>query len=181
MKTPFKKLIATSSLALLLTSSLAAQSAYASDAQLLGSLLGAAGGAAIGSNIGKGNGRVAAIAVGTILGAGIGGSVASGNSHGGHRSYNHHRPQPRHGHHRSYYQSNYDYYYTSNPVYNNVDYIVPAQNTTITTTTYNVQNNTGSNNDYCREFTQTVNVGGTSQQSYGTACLQPDGSWKIQP
>lgn len=33
---------------------------------------------------------------------------------------------------------------------------------------------------YCREFTQTVTIGGKMQQGYGTACLQPDGSWEIQ-
>jgi surface antigen len=32
---------------------------------------------------------------------------------------------------------------------------------------------------YCREYTQTITVGGERQQSYGTACRQPDGSWKI--
>jgi len=32
---------------------------------------------------------------------------------------------------------------------------------------------------YCREFQQTVDVGGESQQAYGTACRQPDGTWKI--
>jgi len=32
---------------------------------------------------------------------------------------------------------------------------------------------------YCREFQQTVTVGGETQQAYGTACRQPDGSWKI--
>ena len=32
---------------------------------------------------------------------------------------------------------------------------------------------------YCREYTRTVRVGGFTQQAYGTACLQPDGSWKI--
>jgi surface antigen len=32
---------------------------------------------------------------------------------------------------------------------------------------------------YCREYTQTINIGGEKHQSYGTACRQPDGSWKI--
>jgi len=34
---------------------------------------------------------------------------------------------------------------------------------------------------YCREFTQTINVGGESQpqQGYGKACRQSDGTWKI--
>ena len=36
-----------------------------------------------------------------------------------------------------------------------------------------------SNGTYCREFTQTITVGGQTQNGYGTACRQPDGSWKI--
>ena len=32
---------------------------------------------------------------------------------------------------------------------------------------------------YCREYQQTVIVGGESQQAYGTACRQPDGSWRV--
>lgn len=41
---------------------------------------------------------------------------------------------------------------------------------------------TGANaSDYCREYTGSVKVGGRTQESYGTACLQADGSWQIQP
>lgn len=32
---------------------------------------------------------------------------------------------------------------------------------------------------YCREFQQTIVVGGQQQQAYGKACRQPDGSWKM--
>ena len=32
---------------------------------------------------------------------------------------------------------------------------------------------------YCREYQQTVTIGGDSEQMYGTACRQPDGSWKV--
>lgn len=31
----------------------------------------------------------------------------------------------------------------------------------------------------CREFTQTITIAGQKQPAYGTACRQPDGSWKI--
>ena len=31
----------------------------------------------------------------------------------------------------------------------------------------------------CREFQQTIIVGGKREQAYGTACRQPDGQWKI--
>lgn len=32
---------------------------------------------------------------------------------------------------------------------------------------------------YCREYQQIVTIGGKSVEAYGTACRQPDGSWKI--
>jgi surface antigen len=32
---------------------------------------------------------------------------------------------------------------------------------------------------YCREFQQTIYIGGQEQQGYGRACRQPDGSWRI--
>lgn len=33
--------------------------------------------------------------------------------------------------------------------------------------------------EYCREYTKPVRIGGERQESYGTACRQPDGSWRI--
>jgi len=32
---------------------------------------------------------------------------------------------------------------------------------------------------YCREFQSEIIVGGERETGYGTACRQPDGSWKI--
>ena len=40
---------------------------------------------------------------------------------------------------------------------------------------------TDPNGTYCREYTQAVTIGGQRQNSYGTACQQPDGTWKILP
>lgn len=34
-------------------------------------------------------------------------------------------------------------------------------------------------NQYCREYQTTVTVNGKTQNAYGRACRQPDGSWKI--
>ncbi len=31
----------------------------------------------------------------------------------------------------------------------------------------------------CREYQQSITVGGKTEEAYGTACLQADGSWKI--
>jgi surface antigen len=32
---------------------------------------------------------------------------------------------------------------------------------------------------YCREYQQTVTIDGKKENSFGTACRQPDGSWRI--
>lgn len=32
---------------------------------------------------------------------------------------------------------------------------------------------------YCREYQQSVTIGGQVETAYGTACRQPDGTWKI--
>ena len=32
---------------------------------------------------------------------------------------------------------------------------------------------------YCREYIQTINIGGEEQRGYGTACRRPDGTWMI--
>jgi len=36
------------------------------------------------------------------------------------------------------------------------------------------------NGQYCREYKQTITVGGEQHQTYGTACREADGTWKIQ-
>jgi hypothetical protein len=33
--------------------------------------------------------------------------------------------------------------------------------------------------EYCREYNKTITVGGRYESGYGTACMQPDGSWMI--
>ncbi len=54
-----------------------------------------------------------------------------------------------------------------NPNTGNSGTVVPTQ-------TY-----TASNGAPCREFIQTIYVGGYPEEGYGTACRQPDGSWQI--
>jgi surface antigen len=44
------------------------------------------------------------------------------------------------------------------------------------TPTRTFQNQSG---QYCREFEETVTIGGRPQRSFGTACRQPDGSWRM--
>jgi surface antigen len=38
---------------------------------------------------------------------------------------------------------------------------------------------TSSSGQYCREFQQTVTIGGKTEDAYGTACRQPDSSWQV--
>ncbi|QCN97814.1 hypothetical protein D3093_21880 (plasmid) [Azospirillum argentinense] len=38
---------------------------------------------------------------------------------------------------------------------------------------------TARNGQLCREYQTTVMVGGLAQPGYGTACRQPDGSWRV--
>ena len=33
--------------------------------------------------------------------------------------------------------------------------------------------------NYCREFHQTVTIGGKTEDAYGQACREPDGTWRI--
>lgn len=42
-----------------------------------------------------------------------------------------------------------------------------------------VRDGQSSSGRYCREFQQTVVIGGKTENAYGTACRQPDGSWEI--
>ena len=39
----------------------------------------------------------------------------------------------------------------------------------------------GGRKRHCREFTQTIKIDGKMHESYGTACLRPDGTWQIEP
>jgi hypothetical protein len=42
-----------------------------------------------------------------------------------------------------------------------------------------LRDGTSSCGRYCREFQQTVTIGGRTEHAYGTACQQPDGAWEI--
>ncbi|MGH7185333.1 MAG: RT0821/Lpp0805 family surface protein, partial [Pseudomonadota bacterium] len=125
---------------------------------LLGGLIGGAGGAAIGSTIGKGDGRTAAIIGGAIIGIIVGGSIGRSMDSVDQNCVGQaleHAPDGR-------------TIVWQNPQ-NSAQYqVVPTRT---------VQ---ASDGRYCREYTTTAVVAGKSQQVYGRACRQPDGSWEIQ-
>ena len=45
---------------------------------------------------------------------------------------------------------------------------------------YQTQPSLTNDGRYCREYTKQVLVGGRMQESYGSACMQPDGAWEIE-
>lgn len=129
--------------------------------QTVGTVLGAVGGAALGSQIGGGSGRVAAIAAGTLLGAALGGGIGQSMDRTDMMYYN---------------QSSQNALETAKVgqtvAWNNPD----SGNSGSFTPVRTYRNDSGS---YCREYTQRISVGGKTQEGYGVACRQPDGSWRI--
>jgi surface antigen len=127
-----------------------------------GTLVGAGLGALAGSQIGGGRGQLAAVAIGALAGGLLGSEVGKSldradkaamekTSHGALESY-------RTGQTATW----------SNPDTGHSGTVTPTK-------TYQT-----AQGQYCREYQQTVTVGGKTEQAYGTACRQPDGSWKVQ-
>ncbi len=106
--------------------------------------------------------------------------------------YRHHRHGPwhHHGYHRHSYWSGYHGFYRppvivapppvvyraappvvySAPVYS----APPVVSAVPSSPVYQAPNG-----QYCREYQGTVVINGRTQPSYGTACLMPDGSWRV--
>lgn len=128
--------------------------------QAVGTLGGGALGAWAGSTIGSGRGRTVATAVGAVGGALLGGAIGQqldqADKERANRTYQGALEGSRQGTTSTW----------RNPDSGNHGTITPIR-------TYE------SNGQYCREFSQTIYVGGREERGHGTACRQPDGSWKI--
>ena len=126
-----------------------------------GALVGAGLGGLAGSQLGHGTGKLAATGAGVILGALLGGSVGKSLD----------RADLNYAHRTT--QSTLETAPSGQPVaWRNPD--SGNAGTIVARPAY--QAPTG---QFCREFQQTISVGGQTQEGYGTACRQPDGSWKI--
>ena len=168
-----KYLLTTAAVALMATAY--AGPAAARDSDIFGTGVGAALGGLLGSQIAHGDARLVTTAAGVFFGGMIGNNLS-------HSSYEAPRPHPVYTYaapvepysYRTVYVPNY----VAPPAYEPTTYAPPtyvAPPPAPTPVTY-VDEDTGG---YCREYSQTVRVGGRIQESYGTACLQPDGSWRI--
>ena len=128
--------------------------------QQAGTVLGGIGGALLGSTVGSGKGRLVAVAAGTMLGAMLGNEVG--------RSLDSADRQA---------MSQASYQAQAVPIGETISWNNPDSGNYGTVTPVRDGHDTAGN--YCREFQQTVTIGGQTEQAYGTACRQPDGSWKI--
>jgi len=126
-----------------------------------GTLLGGIGGAVVGAQFGSGKGQLAAVAAGTLLGALVGSEVG-----------------------RSLDKADLAYADRANqqaqsaPIGHPIRWNNPQTGNSGTVTPVREGTDTATGN-YCREFQQTVTIGNKTEQAYGTACRQPDGTWKV--
>lgn len=129
--------------------------------QTIGGLGGAAAGGLLGAQVGHGKGQLAATAAGVLIGALVGSEIG--------RSMD---EVDRMKAKQAYNQA------TTAPVGQTIAWDNPntGNNGTVTP----VREGTKSSGEYCREFQQTVIIGGQEEDAYGVACRQPDGSWEIQ-
>ena len=155
------RLILRSTVILVVAASLAACVPHRGPKETGGTLIGAAAGGLLGAQVGRGKGQLAAVAAGTLLGALVGNSVG-----------------------RSLDRA--DRLYAQRSAQNALEYTQAGQvsswrnpdsgNSGTVQPTRTYQTPSGR---YCREYQQTVTVGGRTERAYGTACRQPDGSWQV--
>ncbi len=126
-----------------------------------GTLVGAAAGGLLGSQIGSGSGQLAATAAGVFIGGLIGSEVGRSLDKAD----------------QAYAAQTYQTTMETNKTGQTSTWVNPdSGHSGQYTPTKTYQTDTG---NYCREFQQTITVGGKTETAYGTACRQPDGSWKI--
>lgn len=128
--------------------------------ETVGTLGGAGVGGLLGSQIGKGSGKLAATAAGVVIGGWLGNEIGASLDKAD-------RAELGRAETRAYTAPVGQQITWNNPQTGNAGTITP------------VRDGYASNGAYCREFQQTITVGGQQQQGYGRACQQPDGSWKI--
>lgn len=130
------------------------------DGQTMGQVLGGVTGAFLGSQFGEGSGKIVASVAGAMIGAWAGSKIVEGMN----------------AQDRSMYESA-STRAAKAPVGQQITWYNPdtGNQGTITPT----REGRSSDGSTCREYQQTVTIGGKTEKAYGTACKQPNGSWKI--
>lgn len=128
--------------------------------EMIGTASGAVIGGVLGSQVGGGSGRLWATGAGTLLGLLVGSEIG-----------------------RSLDKADIAYAQQANsqahaaPIGESISWNNPQSGNSGTVTPVRDGNDTAGR--YCREYNQTINVGGRQETGYGIACRQPDGTWEI--
>jgi surface antigen len=125
--------------------------------QDVGTVSGAVAGGLLGSQFGGGSGKLVAVGLGTMAGAFLGGSIGKSMDDVDRMKMQRALESNSVGQPAYWTNANTGTNYT----------VVPVKNVTV------------QGNKYCREYRTTAVIGGKSEQVYGKACRQPDGSWKL--
>lgn len=126
----------------------------------IGGLTGAALGGLLGAQFGSGTGRLAATGAGVLIGALTGSAI-------GRSMDDVDRLRANEAIRSSY----------SSPLGETIDWHNPRSGNFGSVTP--IRDGTSSSGRYCREYQQSITVSGRSEQGYGVACRQPDGTWRI--
>lgn len=150
------------SIAAILTVSLSAcQNAQNAPKQTMGTLMGAGVGALLGTQMGGGKGKLAAVVIGTLGGAYLGSEIGK-SLDAADRMYMEKNAQNTLEYSKVGTMSSW-----KNPDSGHSGTFKPTR-------TY--ASTPGEN---CREYESTIYIDGREETATGTACRQPDGSWKI--
>lgn len=161
MRSTCKKLITGLLIGSLVTVGGCASGSY-SERQTVGAMTGAALGGLLGAQFGgkRGNDRLATTAagvfIGTLIGSEIGRSMDEVDRMKANQAINRAHTAPL-GEKITW----------NNPEKNHSGTVTPTRDG------YSESGN------YCREFYQTISIAGKSEDAYGIACRQPDGTWRI--
>jgi surface antigen len=128
--------------------------------QQAGAIIGGVGGAVLGSGIGSGAGRVVAVAAGALIGAYVGGEIGASLDRTD-RAMSEQSAQDALEYNPDGRASGWD-----NPNTGHAGSTTP-------TTTYEQAGTS------CREYQTAVAIDGRTETAVGTACRQPDGTWRI--
>lgn len=120
---------------------------------ILGTVIGGVAGGLIGNQFGKGDGKIYTTIGGTVLGSVIGNTIATADNGCATQVLEYAKP----GTQVHWKNPDNGYSYTVLP-------------------TRNFQNPEGR---YCREYHSISTIGSQQQETYGTACRQPDGAWEV--
>jgi surface antigen len=113
-------------------------------------------GGVVGSQVGRGHGRTAATIVGTLVGAAVGGAVGRSMDDADRLKTAHALENVRTGVPSTW----------RNPDTGNEFTVTPTRTQE-------------SSQGPCREYTVDAVIAGKPDKVYGTACRQPDGSWRV--